>query len=205
MRKRGIGIAFTALLLCLCTTGWGKGPVRLRYGLDWGYSPMLYKASTATYCTQVGYRVTESTQGFDYYTNAYLTLGAGVEFRGHCAIYLKTGYMGLYKDYRVNPILAEFRYFFRDCTLEDGAFLCMEGGVALHKLNFEDKTSLGNLGFGFRHILSSHTSLDFVAKAGLSVCSPLPNDRYEGVIARDKVIFSKSEQLSLSLGLSLYF
>ena len=192
-------------VLTLCTPAAGSSPVRVRFGVDWGYSPQVYQAYTATYCTtQLGYRVTDSGQGFDYYSNGYLLLGVGLEAGNHCAVYLKSGYMGLFKDFRVMPLLGEVQYCFRgkEC---DTPFVLLSGGAALNEGNFHDRTLLASIGAGYRHHLSPYTTLDIVAKLQGSNCSPQPYDQFEGLVPRSSIIYSNSHQFAFSLGVALYF
>ena len=197
--------ALASLLLLLSQQAGAKVPVRMRFGVDWGYSPQLYHAFTSTYFTQIGYRVTEESHGFKYYTNAYLMAGLGCELGNRCAVYLKSGYMGLFEDFRVMPLLGEVQYFFKEGHGGDTPFLLLNGGIALHSGNFDDKTVLASLGGGYRYHLSQRSTLDIVAKLQGCNCSPLPYDVYEGLVPRSSIIYSNAHYFALSLGISLYF
>lgn len=198
-------LLLTTASVLISVQAFAAGPLRMRLGTDWGYSPQLYQSFVSTYYTRIGYRVTEQSLGFDYYTNGYLLLGFGCEINNRCAFYIKSGYMGLFKDFRVMPILGEAQYFFNGSEGRDCPFVMLNGGVALHSGSFIDKTVLASLGGGYRHHLSGTTTLDMVAKIQASNCSPLPYDKYDGLVPRNRIIFSNANQFALSLGLSLYF
>lgn len=205
MRKRPLVTVLVSALMLLCVKAEGSSPVRLRFGVDWGYSPQLYQSFVSTYYTRIGYRVTEQSRGFDYYSNGYLLFGLGCEINNRCAFYLKSGYMGLFKDFRVMPILGEAQYFFSGGDSCDCPFIMLNGGIALNSASFVDRTILASLGGGYRHHLSRRTTLDMIARIQASNCSPQPNDKYDGLVPRDRIIFSNANQFALSLGLSLYF
>lgn len=203
MRLKHLLVSIASVLISL--QAFAAGPVRMRLGTDWGYSPLLFQSFVSTYYTRIGYRVTEQSRGFDYYTNGYLLFGFGCEVNRRCAFYVKTGYMGLFEDFRVMPILCEAQYFFNGSKEGDCPFVMLNGGVALNSGSFIDNTILASLGGGYRHYLSGTTSLDIVARIQASNCTPQPYDKYDGLVPRSRIIFSNAHQFALSLGLSLYF
>lgn len=178
---------------------------RFSASISWGYSPQIIKHEAVCYIpNSIGYRVAEERTRIDFYSNAYLTASVGYDFLKHCSLQFKAGYMGIDYNYQALPLLGEFRYYFKDFRSK-GLFLGVEGGFFLHNLTWEDKGTLVGLCFGHREQLFKDLSLDFHVKIQWANYSPLPVDKYEGVIPRPQVIFSNTDSFMLSIGTAISF
>lgn len=178
---------------------------RFSGSISWGYNPQLCKYEAVCYIpNSIGYRVAEERFNFTYYSNAFLYASAGADFATHFSLQFKTGYTGISYQYQVMPVMGEFRYYFKD-YLGKGLFLGVEGGIMLHNWSWEDKGTLAGLSFGHREQLFGDLSLDFLIRIQWANYSPLPVDKYEGVIPRPQVIFSNTDSFMLSIGTSINF
>lgn len=178
---------------------------RVRYGLQWGYSAKVASAFQYTIYNSYGTRISDSQSLTpDYYTNAFVSADLGIEFLDYLAFTLKAGYRGVAKDYRVMPLELQFAIFPMRYD-KTGIFFFGSGGFALYNWSLEDKINLLSAGIGLRRNLSRKISLDGFFRGNLITCSPLPVDQFEGTIPRERIIYSRAQQLSLDLGLALYF
>ncbi len=191
------------LLLGVCLTSQAK--VRISGGVSWGYSPQIYKSQVFSYIpNNIGYRINERTEAFNYFSNAYLDADAGVDLWDKLSFHLKTGYRGIDYNYDIIPLLLETRYYFGSC-FTGGTFLSLEAGTALHEWNFDDGIILIKTAFGYREQLYKAISVDFLFHIQATNMHPLPIDKYEGVIPRPQVSFSVVGLLQLGFGVGINF
>lgn len=204
MRKRLI-IAIVCFLTCISLKA--ESPLRFRYGVEWGYSPQLAFSYQYTFISANGYRVSEGSSDFefDYFTNAFVSLSAGAEFANYFSLSLNAGFRGFYKDYRVVPVEVKFAAFFHGYD-HSGPFITFSAGPCLgEKFSWEDKTVTASAGAGLRACLIDKVSIDVFARCRVAGLSPLPDDPYEGIIPRDRLVHSRRSGIFADLGLSLQF
>lgn len=202
--KKLLFAAITAFLLGI--TANAAEPARFRFGADWGVVPQVFHTNEATYITMVGYRVSDPfRRDFQYFTNGYMTFNAGFEFANHFALYAKTGWMGISEDYRIMPLIGELQYFFKSYMGCDSPFMMVYGGTGLHGSGFSDKIAMAGIGAGHRHCLSNSVSIDATLRIQWCGYNPLPVDEFEGIVSRDRVIFSFANSVAVGFGLSLNF
>lgn len=204
MRKRVI-----TMMLCLLASASLKAgpPLRFRYGVEWGYSPQIASSFQYTFLSANGYRVSEGSPdyAFDYFTNAFVMAGAGAEFADYFSLSLNAGFRGLYKDFRVVPVELKFAAFFRGYS-HNGPFLTVSAGPCLgEKFSWDDRTVTASLGAGLRACLIDKVSIDLFARCRMAGLSPLPDDPYEGIIPRERLIYSRRGIILADFGLSLQF
>ena len=182
-----------------------EGP-RLRYGVQWGYNALALRACQYTYLTDIGYRVSEGEDlHADYFTNAFVSADLGLEFLNSLALTARAGYRGVAKGYRVFPAELQLSWFTKGYE-GSSPFLFAVGGLALtESLGFDDNINVVAAGFGYRHKLSHKISLDGFVRTNYISCSPLPIDEYDGVIARERTIYSRATNMSIDFGIGLYF
>lgn len=204
MRKRVI-----TMMLCLLASASLKAEptLRFRYGVDWGYSPQIASSFQYTFLSANGYRVSEGSpdHAFDYFTNAFVMAGVGAEFADYFSLSLNVGFRGLYKDFRVVPIEAKFAAFFNGYN-HNGPFVTFSAGPCLgEKFSWDDRTVTASLGAGLRACLIDKVSIDLFARCRMAGLSPLPDDPYEGIIPRERLIYSHLGIILADFGLSLQF
>lgn len=183
-----------------------KGP-RFRYGVSWGYSGQVADSYDYTYRTSVGYRVSsEQPLTFNWYSNAFISADAGIEFLRYLALTAKAGYCGVSEGFRVLPVELQLAFFLKGYE-NDGLFIMGAGGMAFTEdLDLtEYKTNTISAGLGYRHNLAGKVCLDGFLRVRETSCSPLPTDDYEGTIPRDRTVYSRAEHIAVELGISLYF
>ncbi len=178
---------------------------RFSAGVSWGYSPQIFKSQVFSYTpNRIGYRINERNQSFTYFSNAYVDIDAGVDFLRKFSLHLKTGYRGADFNYDLIPFLLEGRFYFRDyCS--GGAFIALEGGIAMHKRSFDDGIIILKTAFGYREQLYRDLSVDFLVHVSAMNFHPLPVDKYEGVIPRPQVSYSVVGLLQLGFGVGINF
>lgn len=175
------------------------------YGVSWGVSPQVYKIYDFSYISnRIGYRVSDSRQGFQFYECAYLYLDAGLNISKHCSLHLVSGYRGVDENYNVLPLLLETRFYFKGYS-HNGIFLGASAGTALKDWHLKDDIFLSNIEFGYREPLYKTFSLEFMVKIEGMHLHPLPIDKYEGVIPRPQVLYSSAGYVFVSSGFRLSF
>lgn len=204
MRKRLI-IAILCFFACVSLRA--ESPLRFRYGVEWGYSPQIASSSQYTFISANGYRVSEGSSEFelDYFTNAFVSFSAGAEFANYFSLLLNAGLRGFYKNYRTIPIEAKFSAFFHGYD-HSGPFITLSAGPCLgEKFSWDDGAVTGAFGGGFRACLMDKVSIDVFARCRVSGISPLPDDPYEGIIPRDRLVYSRRRAILADFGISLQF
>lgn len=197
--KKGILITFLLLALTI------SAKAKINAGVGWGYCPQVLKTERVSYIpNSIGYRISDGRAGFSYFTNEFIYASVGADITRHFSMLLKGGFMGVDYNYIVTPITAEARYYFKGYDRQ-GLFLSMEGGIALHDWDFEDRFGMLSAGMGHREMLFESLSLDFIFRITCANYHPLPLDKYEGVIPRPQVIYSNTHSLLISLGVGLNF
>lgn len=204
MRKR-----FILAMVCLLTAVSLRAgsPLRFRYGVEWGYSPQIAYSSQYTFLSANGYRVSEGDTELvlGYFTNAFVMAGVGAEFADYFSLSLNAGLRGLYKDFRVIPMELKLAAFFRGYNY-NGPFVTVSAGPCLgDDFSWEDETVTASLGAGLRACLIDKVSIDVFARCRVAGLSPLPDDPYEGLIPRDRLIYSYRGIVLADFGLSLQF
>lgn len=205
MRKRVIMAMFC--LLASASFLKAEAPLRFRYGVEWGYSPQIASSFQYTFLSANGYRVSEGSPDheLDYFTNAFVMAGAGAEFADYFSLSLNVGFRGLYKDFRVVPVELRFAAFFRGYS-HNGPFLTVSAGPCLgERFSWDDGTVTASLGAGLRACLIDKVSIDVFARCRVAGLSPLPDDPYEGIIPRERLIHSHRGIILADFGLSLQF
>ena len=197
--------AILAIMILLSLPGFAQKP-RLRYGIQWGYNAQVVSGSQYTYLTDIGYRVSDGEDPHaDYYTNAFVCADLGIEFFKSFALSASIGYRGVAEDYRVFPAELQLSWFLRGYETS-GVFFSAGGGTALTEgLSADDGIIMLSAGTGYRHSLSHKINLDGFVKVRHTSCSPLPVDEYDGVIPRERTVYSRSTHISVDLGIALYF
>ncbi len=195
---------FTIILLLFLSL-MCSAKTRVHTEASWGYSPQVFVAKAFAYIPNgVGYRVEEYDNNFSYINNAFLKISSGIEVLDKVSIGIKTGIQRIDEKYNVIPLELELKYFFRS-TEKNGIYLLLEGGTALHEWNFQDDILLGAAGLGYREQLYKSLNINFfIQLQGLS-CHPLPIDKYEGVIPRERVVFSLIAYTGLVFGVGIGF
>ena len=178
---------------------------RVHTEASWGYSPQVFVAKAFTYIPNgVGYRVEEYGNNFSFINNAFLKISTSIEMLNKVSAGIKTGIQGIDGKYKVIPLELELKYFLRS-TDKNGIYLLLEGGTAIHECNFQDNILLGAAGLGYREQLYKSLNVNFfIQLQGLS-CHPLPIDKYEGVIPRERVVFSLIAYTGLVFGVGIGF
>lgn len=193
-----------ALLLILAPTS-EAGKPRFRYGVQWGYSALGASGCEYTIYNSVGSRVSDGKPFVPhYFTNAYFSADLGLEFARYFALTAKAGYRGIDRDYRVAPLELQLSLFPFGYE-RSGMFLFGSGGLALYDWSLADKINLLSGGMGYRHNLSRKISLDGIFRLNYINCSPLVVDDYEGVVPRDRTVYSRATHLTADVGIVLYF
>ena len=198
-------IATIALTLLQTVASFAEGP-RLRYGINWGYNAMAGSGCEYTYLTDIGYRVSDGENFHpEYYTNAFVSADFGVEFLRSLALTARVGYRGISEGYRAFPAELQLAWFIKGYETS-GIFVCAGGGTALtEEFSADDNINLVFGGAGYRRSLSRKISLDGFIKIHHISCSPLPVDEYDGVIPRERTVYSRSTHVSVDFGIALYF
>ncbi len=198
MRKLACILALTLALNSVCKA-------RLSGGISWGYSPKVFYSQVFSYTpNRVGYRISERNQGFTYFSNAYLDLNAGIDFKDKVSLHFKTGYRGAGNSYDIVPLLLESRYYFGS-SYSGGSFLALEAGTAMHEWSFEDGIIIVKTAFGYREQLYKRLSVDFTVHLQAMHLHPLPVDKYEGVISRPQVYYSVAGFFQIGFGVGINF
>ena len=203
--RKPLKIALIALAFLHTFASFAEGP-RLRYGIDWGYNAKAFGESEYTYLTDIGYRVSDGEPLHpDYYTNAFVSADLGVEFLRYLALTTRVGYRGIFEGYRAFPAELQLAWFFKGYDAA-GFFVCAGGGTAITEgLAFDDNINLISAGGGYRKNLGRKINMDGFIKVQHISCSPLPVDEYDGVIPRDRTVYSRSTHISVDFGVALYF
>lgn len=180
-----------------------KSPFTL--GLSWGFSPQVYKSMDFSYRTnQIGYRVSDSRKGFNFYECAYLSLDAGLNVSKHWSLHLVSGYRGVDENYNIVPLYLQTRFYFKEYS-ENGIFLGMGAGTALKDWHLNDDIVLSNIELGYREYLYKTLNLEFLIKLEGMFLHPLPIDKYEGVISRPQVLYSNVGYIFIGTGFRINF
>lgn len=204
MRKK---LIITMLCVMASVSLGAETPLRVRYGVEWGYSPQLASSFQYTFLSANGYRLSEGSPDleFDYFTNAFVSFGAGVEFANYFSLSLNAGFRGFYKNFRTVPIEAKFAAFFNGYN-HSGPFVTFSSGPCLgERFSWDDRAVTASLGAGLRACLIDKVSIDLFARCRVAGLSPLPDDPYEGTIPRDRLIYSRRGIVLADFGLSLQF
>lgn len=201
--------SFILVVLCLLMPASLKAesPLRFRYGVEWGYSPQIAYSSQYTFISANGYRISEGSPDpeLDYFTNAFVMAAVGAEFADYFSLSINAGFRGLYKDVRVVPIELKLAAFFRGYD-HNGPFLTFSAGPCLgERFSWDDETVTASFGTGLRACLIDKVSIDLFARCRVAGLSPLPDDPYEGIIPRDRLIYSHRGIILADFGLSLQF
>ena len=203
--RKSLKITIIAIALLQTINCFAEGP-RVRYGIQWGYNAMAVSGSEYTYLTDIGYRVSDGEPLHpDYYTNAFVSADLGVEFLRSLALTARVGYRGISAGYRAFPAELQLAWFTKGYEAS-GIFVCAGWGTALTEaFSTDDNINLVFAGAGYRKSLSRKISLDGFVKGHHISCSPLPVDEYDGVIPRERTVYSRSTHLSVDFGIALYF
>lgn len=201
--------SFILVMLCFLVSASLKAesPLRFRYGVEWGYSPQIAYSSQYTFLSANGYRVSEGNPELemDYFTNAFVMAGIGAEFANYFSLSLNAGFRGFYKDFRAVPIELKFDAFFNGYD-HNGPFITVSAGPCFgERFSWDDETVTGSIGAGLRTCLIDKVSIDVFARCRVAGLSPLPDDPYEGIIPRDRLIYSHRGIVLADFGLSLQF
>lgn len=137
---------------------------RVRYGLEWGFTPTLFQSWHLNYISNEGYRVDDNDGGFSFAGNGIVLAEAGVNVSDHLALALYGGYAGLSKGNRVFPLLLRASLYPGGMT-RDGLFCFAESGAGFHSSTPSATTLpaavLANAGGGYHLALSRSIGLDF--------------------------------------------
>lgn len=177
----------------------------LTYGVSWGFSPQVYKSQDFSYISnRIGYRVSDSWEGFTFYECAYIYLDAGVNVAKHWSVHMVSGYRGVDENYSIVPLYMQARFNFKKHG-ENGIFLGIGAGTALKDWHLKDDIILSNIEFGYKEYLYKTLNLEFLIKLEVMSLHPLPIDKYEGVIPRPQVLYSYLGYMFISTGFRISF
>ena len=156
-------ISMLVAMLFASTAVSARGPL-LRYGVEWGYTPMAYEAHHLNYIAKEGFRVDDNDSGGKFASNASLLVDFGVNLTDNFSLGLYFGYTGISEDNRVLPLSMRMTWFPKGIT-SDG-FLCYaEAGAGFHmpRLDVPGRPAafLTGAGAGYHLALSRSMGLDF--------------------------------------------
>jgi len=165
---RVIAISVFLLVFCHCANGQGNSGMRLKIGLEWGYTNTLYRLYHFNYIESVdGYRVDENGADFIYYSNGHITASLSLEFLNNWSVGIHSGYMGIYQRRTIVPLDMRLSYYFKNYS-QDSWLVFVEAGSGFHISESIENTIVGRLGCGYRVALSSRLGLDFMTSVQIS-------------------------------------
>ena len=156
-------ISILSAMLLACTAASARGSL-FRYGVEWGYTPMVYEAHHLNYIAREGFRVDDNDSGGKFNSNALLLMDFGVNLTDNFSLGLYFGYAGLSEDNRVLPLSMRMTWFPKGITT-DGFMCYAEAGAGFH-LPWQDVPKrnaafLASAGAGYHLALSRSMGLDF--------------------------------------------
>ena len=153
------------------------GGVRMRYGLEWGYTASFLHSYHNNYLSEEGERVDEKGLELFYFTNAQAIAHVGVDLLGKYSVALCSGYIGIKQERRAFPLTLRGSFFF-DGYDSDGLFCFLDSGVAI--FNGDKNTMIAKCGLGRRITLGHGVMLDAGISARLAYDHPSILDRITG-------------------------
>lgn len=159
---RKILLALSVTILSL--TAQARSPL-FRYGLEWGFAPMVYETHHLNYIAGEGYRVDDNDSGASFAANATLLAGFGINLSDHVSMGVYAGYTGLSDENRVLPLSLRATWFPKGVT-SDG-FLCYaDVGTGFH-VHISDRiepdrtpAKTAGIGAGYHFALTRSIGLD---------------------------------------------
>lgn len=169
-------LTLTIALLALCS---GRclaiSPV-VSLGVEWGVEPQFATMHRFNYVCAEGYRVNDQWSGVNYHTNAFITGNISFNLGQWFRLGLYSGYSGISKNVNVVPVTLRLSFFPKGWS-NTGFLYFLDGGTGfqIHKADTPSQAPsiLVKGGAGYRYILSSQTSLDFLLTARGAVDNPL--------------------------------
>lgn len=136
-----------------------------RYGLEWGFTPMLYGTSHLNYIVEEGYRVDDNSSDIMFTPNAVFLVGFGVNVSENISLSIHTGYAGLSKGNRVVPLSFRATWFPKGVT-SDGLICYADIGAGFH-IHISGRiepdrspATMAGLGTGYHFSLTRSIGLD---------------------------------------------
>lgn len=136
-----------------------------RYGLEWGFTPMVYETCHLNYLVEEGYRVDDSSSDVMFTPNAVLLAGFGVNVSNNISLGIYSGYAGLSEENRVIPLSFRATWFPKGVT-SDGMLYYADVGTGFH-IHISDRiepdrspATLVGIGTGYHFSLTSSIGLD---------------------------------------------
>lgn len=178
-----------------------------KFGLDWGFSTSIHRDYYQYYVTSFGAEM-DSDSYFLLLGNGYVTANAGLYFGRRFCASIHSGYMAIYSDRHMFPVLARFS-FFPQGYRSKGMYCFADGGVAFAGFKNTESAgvcAIGHLGGAYRIPLSSKSSLDFMVAARGAFDHPGIHDPYtHGYIPRSDVRKSDSNIYAIEFSVGLNF
>lgn len=183
----------------------GMGRTHVKFGVEWGYIATAHMNHHYNYTDPVdGFRVDERISRFMLNSNGQANLSIGLEYLGHFSTGIHAGYSGIKQDTRVAPLQIRQSYFFNGYD-SDGALAFAGGGLGINEKN-GNISQMGQLGAGYRVVMSSRTSMDFTASLTAATDKPSVKDNESGlVIPSEYVNASDALLVGLNFSIALHF
>ena len=176
-------------------------------GVEWGIEPQIASMHRFNYVCAEGYRVNDQWSGIDYHTNAFVTGNISFNIARWFRLGLYSGYCGVSKNVNVVPLTLRLSFYPKGWNA-DGFLYFLDSGVGFHLRKAGDPEQspciLVKGGAGYRHILSSDASLDFLLTARGVIDRPLIEDP-DGYGYVTDVRYCSAAYLALGFSIALNF
>lgn len=179
----------------------------LQVGCEWGYSQLLYQYHDYNIVSVEGYRIKESSRGFNLHSNGFVLLNVGYDIGQKMNVGLYAGYAGIAEDSRFFPAFVRFN-FHPSGTASDGFFSFIDGGAAVGVPSGlqEDIAAICGIGEGYRIKLNWRYNLDFHVALRYSSAHPsIPNPDGPGYVSRQNIRSNSAGYLALNFAIAINF
>lgn len=180
-------ILIAAAFACCAMTAYGGNGNRwlsVHFGAEWGIGWSMMSKSHETYLVSDGFLVDIREVKFRQYINGAVLGFVEADFGGRVGVAASSGYMGLYRNERVVPVMLRTSFALKRNGMENGGAVFIEGGPGF--AGRQDMALIGRGGYAYRCRLAGHLAVDFRASFLISDSHPAVYDRFSGRYVPDE-------------------